>query len=99
MSGASGKVPCAIHVSPEALPGEDGLGGAIGRIRDGDLVRVDAVAGTLDALVEADEWALRELPVAPTAASGMGRELFGMFRGLADEAEKGASAVLAGAGL
>ena len=94
MSGASGKVPAAIHCSPEAL-----LGGAIGRLRDGDLVRVDAVAGTLDALVDAAEWNARQPAAAPAAASGMGRELFGMFRGLADEAEKGASAVLAGAGL
>jgi phosphogluconate dehydratase len=94
MSGASGKVPCAIHCSPEAL-----LGGAIGLIRNGDMIRVDAVAGTVDALVEADEWAAREAAVAPPAAEGMGRELFGLFRGAADEAEKGASAVLAGAGL
>ena len=94
MSGASGKVPCAIHCSPEALGG-----GAIGRIRDGDIIRVDAVAGTLEALVPADEWAARPLADAPPPATGTGRELFGMFRGLADEAEKGASAVLAGAGL
>jgi len=94
MSGASGKVPAAIHVSPEALGG-----GAIGRVRNGDLVRVDAIAGTLDVLVDAATWAARPLAKAPPAASGMGRELFGMFRGLADEAEKGASAVLAGAGL
>ena len=94
MSGASGKVPCAIHCSPEALGG-----GAIGLIRDGDMIRVDAEAGTLEALVPADEWAVREPAAFPAPASGMGRELFGMFRGLADEAEKGASAILAGAGL
>ena len=94
MSGASGKVPAAIHCSPEAL-----LGGAIGRIRDGDTIRVDAVAGTLDVLVDADDWATRAQAPAPPAASGMGRELFGLFRGHTDEAEKGASAVLAGAGL
>ena len=99
MSGASGKVPCAIHVSPEALPGSDGVGGPIGKVRDGDLIRVDAVAGTVDVLVSAEEWAARPLAEAPPAATGMGRELFGLFRGLADEAEKGASAVLAGAGL
>ncbi len=97
MSGASGKVPCAIHLSPEALPGSNGVGGPIGRVRDGDLIRLDAVNGTLDALVDPKEWAAREQAVAPPPASGMGRELFGMFRGLADEAEKGASAVLAGA--
>jgi phosphogluconate dehydratase len=94
MSGASGKVPCAIHLSPEALGG-----GPIGRVRDGDVIRVDAVTGTLDALVDPAEWAARALAEAPQTATGMGRELFGMFRGLADEAEKGASAVLAGAGL
>ena len=94
MSGASGKVPCAIHCSPEALGA-----GPIGRIRNGDLIRVDAVAGTLDALVPTTEWDARPLAEAPPPATGMGRELFGMFRGLADEAERGASAVLAGAGL
>ena len=94
MSGASGKVPCAIHCSPEAL-----LDGAIGKIRDGDMIRVDAVNGTLDALVDPDEWTARIPAPAPSAAEGMGRELFGLFRGAADEAEKGASAVLAGAGL
>ncbi|TPG09604.1 phosphogluconate dehydratase [Sphingomonas oligophenolica] len=99
MSGASGKVPCAIHCSPEALPTSEGVGGAIGRIRDGDLIRVDAVAGTLEALVEVDEWANRQFATAPPPATGMGRELFGLFRSATDEAEKGASAVLAGAGL
>ena len=94
MSGASGKVPCAIHCSPETL-----LDGAIGRIRDGDLIRVDAVAGTLTALVDETEWGARSIATAPPSAIGMGRELFGLFRGIADEAEKGASAVLAGAGL
>ncbi|UVO49442.1 phosphogluconate dehydratase [Sphingomonas sp. SUN019] len=94
MSGASGKVPCAIHCSPEAL-----LDGAIGLIRDGDMIRVDAINGTLDALVDPAEWAARVPAPAPPPATGMGRELFGMFRGLSDEAEKGASAVLAGAGL
>jgi phosphogluconate dehydratase len=94
MSGASGKVPCAIHCSPEALGG-----GAIGLIRDGDLLRVDAVNGTLDALVPADEWAARTMPSPPAPVTGMGRELFAMFRTGADEAERGASAMLADAGL
>ncbi len=92
MSGASGKVPCAIHVSPEALGG-----GNIGLIRDGDMVRVDAVAGTLDMLVDAQTLNARERPTQPPAPSGMGRELFGMFRAQADEAERGASAMRAGA--
>ncbi len=94
MSGASGKVPCAIHCSPEAIGG-----GGIGRIRDGDLIRVDAVTGTLEALVDPAEWEARGAIPTPPPVSGMGRELFGMFRNLADEAEKGASAMLASAGL
>ena len=94
MSGASGKVPCAIHLSPEAIGG-----GAIGLIRDGDLVRLDAVEGTLNALVDPAEWAAREQAATPAPAQGMGRELFALFRQAADEAEKGASPILAGAGL
>ncbi|WP_347090940.1 phosphogluconate dehydratase [Sphingomonas parapaucimobilis] len=94
MSGASGKVPCAIHLSPEAIGG-----GAIGLIRDGDIVRLDAVEGTLNALVDPAEWAARELAATPAPARGMGRELFALFRQAADEAEKGASPILAAAGL
>ena len=94
MSGASGKVPCAIHCSPEALGG-----GPLALVRDGDLVRVDAVNGTLDALVPAQDWEHRLAAVAPEPADGMGRELFALFRDMADEAERGASAVLAGAEL
>jgi phosphogluconate dehydratase len=94
MSGASGKVPCAIHLSPEAIGG-----GAIGLIRDGDIVRLDAVEGTLNALVDPAEWAAREQAATPAPAQGMGRELFALFRQAADEAEKGASPILAGAGL
>ncbi|HJO66991.1 MAG TPA: phosphogluconate dehydratase [Sphingomonas sanguinis] len=94
MSGASGKVPCAIHLSPEAIGG-----GAIGLIRDGDIVRLDAVEGTLNALVDPTEWTAREQAVTPAPVQGMGRELFALFRQAADEAEKGASPILAGAGL
>jgi phosphogluconate dehydratase len=94
MSGASGKVPCAIHCSPEALGG-----GPLGLIHDGDVVRLDAENGTLDALVDAAAWDARDLAECPPAAVGMGRELFGLFRGAADEAELGASAIFAGAGL
>lgn len=94
MSGASGKVPCAIHLSPEAIGG-----GAIGLIRDGDIVRLDAVEGTLNALVDPVEWAARQLAETPAPAQGMGRELFALFRQAADEAEKGASPILAAAGL
>ena len=94
MSGASGKVPAAIHVSPEAQGG-----GPIGKLRDGDVVRVSADTGELTALVDAAEWDARTPAEPPAALSGTGRELFGMFRGLSDEAERGASAVLTGAGL
>ena len=93
MSGASGKVPAAIHLSPEALGG-----GPIGKVRDGDIIRVCADTGQLEALVEPAEWAERDHADPPPAADGTGRELFAMMR-QADEAEKGASAMLAAAGL
>ncbi|TFI58484.1 phosphogluconate dehydratase [Sphingomonas parva] len=89
MSGASGKVPAAIHVSPEALGG-----GPLARIRDGDVVRLSAETGELSALVDAAEWESRAEAVAPPPALGTGRELFAMFRAGADEAERGASAML-----
>ncbi|MBR0551221.1 phosphogluconate dehydratase [Stakelama marina] len=94
MSGASGKVPCAIHLSPEAIGG-----GPIGKVRDGDIIRVDAVAGTLEAKVDSAEWDAREHAEAPPPAMGTGRELFAMMRNGADEAELGASALLAHAEL
>ena len=93
MSGASGKVPCAIHCSPEAL-GD----GPLSRVRDGDVIRVDAVTGELAALVDATEWAMRTPVTAPVEADGMGRELFGLFRANANEAERGASPLLTGMG-
>jgi len=86
MSGASGKVPAAIHVCPEALDG-----GPIARLRDGDLLRVDAVAGRLDVLTEG---ALERAPaVADLSAhrAGVGRELFAAFRGAVSPATAGAS--------
>jgi phosphogluconate dehydratase len=90
MSGASGKVPAAIHVSPEVLKG-----GPLGKVRDGDLIRLDAVAGTLQALVDADEWAAREIPQLPAALAdenghGLGRELFAGMRRNVLTAEEGA---------
>jgi phosphogluconate dehydratase len=90
MSGASGKVPAAIHVSPEAT-----AGGPLARVRDGDLIRLDAVAGTLQALVPAADWDAREaatLPDALRAANGvgLGRELFAGMRRNALKAEEGA---------
>jgi phosphogluconate dehydratase len=94
MSGASGKVPAAIHLSPEALGG-----GPLARIRDGDMVRLSAEDGTLEALVDPAEWEAREEATAPPPAFGTGRELFAFMRHGADGAEQGASAMLAAAGL
>jgi phosphogluconate dehydratase len=90
MSGASGKVPAAIHVSPEVL-----AGGPLGRVRDGDVILLDAIAGTLEAKVDAAEWSLREpaeLPghLADNNAHGLGRELFGGMRRNVLTAEEGA---------
>jgi phosphogluconate dehydratase len=90
MSGASGKVPAAIHLSPEALGG-----GPIGKLRDGDMVRLCAVTGQIEALVDAAEWAARDLPAPPPPPYDTGRELFAMFRNHSDLAEAGASAMLA----
>jgi phosphogluconate dehydratase len=88
MSGASGKVPAAIHLYPEALHG-----GPIARLRDGDVVRVDAVAGTIEVL---DPAALTRDPApTPPLASGNGRELFRLFQQASDDAEHGASPILA----
>jgi phosphogluconate dehydratase len=89
MSGASGKVPAAIHVTPEALEG-----GPIGKVRDGDIVRLDADAGTLEVLVPAGDLALRPAAIADLSANefGMGRELFAGFRAMAARADQGASA-------
>ena len=88
MSGASGKVPAAIHLCPEALKG-----GPIARVADGDLLRVDAVAGTIEVL--APGFTDRVPAVAPPARSGLGRELFSLFQGSSDDAERGASPILA----
>ena len=94
MSGASGKVPAAIHLSPEAA-----RGGAIAKLQDGDVVRLCATNGTLSVLVDDSEWAGRTPAPTPVAHMGTGRELFAMMRATADEAEKGGSAMLAAAGL
>jgi phosphogluconate dehydratase len=94
MSGASGKVPAAIHISPEALGG-----GPLAKLQDGDVMQVCARTGSLDVLVADDVWASRTPAQAPPAADGTGRELFAFMRAGADEAERGASAMLASAGL
>ena len=90
MSGASGKVPAAIHLSPEALGG-----GPIGKLRDGDMVRVCARTGSVEALVDEAEWERRDHPEAPPAPYDTGRELFALFRHHSDLAEQGASPILA----
>ncbi len=88
MSGASGKVPAAIHVTPEAANG-----GAIARIRDGDVIRIDAIAGRLEVLVDAREFVARLPATADLSKNeqGTGRELFAAFRNLAGRADQGAS--------
>jgi len=90
MSGASGKVPAAIHVSPEAL-----AGGPLAKVRDGDILLLDAVAGTLLARVGNAEWAARPLATldaqqADDNAHDLGRELFGGMRRTVRSAEEGA---------
>ncbi|MEN3930284.1 phosphogluconate dehydratase [Microvirga sp. W0021] len=90
MSGASGKVPAAIHVTPEAVDG-----GAIAKIKDGDIIRVDAVSGKLECHVDATEWAKRQPATRDLSAyhSGIGRELFSTFRHVVGSAEDGACAL------
>jgi phosphogluconate dehydratase len=90
MSGASGKVPAAIHVSPEAA-----AGGPLAKVQDGDCIRLDAIAGTLQVLVDAAEWDVRPVAAMPDALRaangvGMGRELFAGMRRNALTAEEGA---------
>jgi phosphogluconate dehydratase len=88
MSGASGKVAAAIHLTPEAVDG-----GPIARIQEGDMIRIDAVAGTLEVLVDAATMAERAPVHADLAGNefGMGRELFAPFRRAAGPADQGAS--------
>ncbi|WP_394754907.1 phosphogluconate dehydratase [Rhodoferax sp.] len=90
MSGASGKVPAAIHVSPEAA-----AGGALAKVRDGDIIRLDAPAGTLQVLVADAQWQARATQPMPQAlfeanGLGMGRELFANMRRNSLAAEQGA---------
>jgi len=90
MSGASGRVPAAIHLTPEAADGGD-----LARISDGDIIRLDAGAGTLDVLVDKDELARRPAVTVPadTQASnaGWGRELFAHMRANTSAATQGAT--------
>jgi phosphogluconate dehydratase len=89
MSGASGKVPAAIHVTPEALEN-----GPIGKVRSGDILRLDAKKGTLEVLVTEAELKARKVPLIDLSANehGSGRELFAVFRQVAGRADQGASA-------
>ncbi|AOJ08866.1 phosphogluconate dehydratase [Burkholderia mayonis] len=89
MSGASGKVPAVIHVSPEAL-----LSGPLGKVQTGDTIVIDAAAGILDIDIDDAQWAARAVAQPVHQAEnevGFGRELFGVFRAAAAPAEQGAS--------
>jgi phosphogluconate dehydratase len=88
MSGASGKVPAAIHVTPEALDG-----GVIGKILDGDPMRLDAEAGTLEVLLPEEALSSRSITVPDLSGNefGFGRELFAAFRQRAGRADQGAA--------
>ena len=94
MSGASGKVPAAIHLCPEAMSA-----GPIARVRDGDVIRLCARQGQLDVLVDAAEFLSRPAAVIGASGPGTARELFAFFRTGSDDAEAGASAMLKAAGL
>jgi len=87
MSGASGRVPAAIHATPEAM-----AGGPLSKVRDGDLIELDAEQGLLEVRVDPAEWALRPSTPPPLGHDhGLGRELFGLFRAHATPAEAGAT--------
>ncbi|MGB6306928.1 MAG: phosphogluconate dehydratase, partial [Steroidobacteraceae bacterium] len=91
MSGASGSVPAAIHITPECLNG-----GPLGRVRDGDVIRMDCHTGELQAMVDEHIWRQREIPPLDPArnSTGCGRELFANFRRAAGDAEAGALSLL-----
>jgi phosphogluconate dehydratase len=86
MSGASGAIPAALHVTPESVQG-----GPIARLRDGDLVRLDAANGRLDVLVDESEWLSRvAAPPSEQDHHGTGRELFSAMRRAVGRADEGA---------
>jgi phosphogluconate dehydratase len=91
MSGASGTVPAAIHVTPECVDG-----GPLAKVRDGDIVRFNSHNGVLEALVPQEQWTAREPAKADLSANehGTGRELFRLFRAHAAGAEQGAGVCL-----
>jgi phosphogluconate dehydratase len=88
MSGASGKVPAAIHVTPEAASG-----GPLAYVQTGDVIRLDANAGRLDIQVDERELMRRPRAVCPRSGHGYGRELFGLMRRAAGPADTGACAL------
>ncbi len=90
MSGASGKVPAAIHVTPECA-----CGGALSKVQNDDIILLDATAGTLQIKVADDVWHARPRAAGATPPRGGGREIFGGFRSLVDSAERGAVSVFA----
>ena len=87
MSGASGSVPAAIHVTPECL-----AGGPLARVRDGDIIRLDCHGGVLEAKVPSEQWAARTAAAVDLSGNefGCGRELFSTFRKVSGDAEAGA---------
>ena len=92
LSGASGKIPAAIHLTPEAA-----RGGPIGKLREGDMIRLDAVAGTLQVLVDANEWHARShAPNTAPVGQDMGRNLFAWNRNLVTPADQGALSISCG---
>jgi len=92
LSGASGKIPAAIHMTPEAA-----RGGPLARLREGDLIRLDAESGVLEALVPAEEWNARELaPNTSPAALDIGRNLFAVSRDVVTPADQGALSISCG---
>ncbi len=95
MSGASGKVPAAMHITPEAKA-KDGIAGPLSLLVDGDIVRVCAATGELSTSADLSS---RAPAPEPKSEAGVGRELFRMLQSHADGAEQGASAMLASAGL
>ena len=90
MSGASGKVPAALHVTPEALDG-----GALAHLQTGDVIRLDAESGTLEVKLEPDVLAARTAATPPTAKPGFGREMYAHMRATVGPADQGASSLYA----
>ena len=92
LSGASGKIPAAIHMTPEAA-----RGGPLGKLREGDIIRLDGEAGTLEVLVDAAEWAARaHAPNTAPAANDLGRNLFAVNRLVVGPADQGAVSISCG---